>query len=71
MYVTVAVAAPPPPLTPVTIPVELPMVAVVVGLILHVPPVERLLNVVVCPTQVASVPVIGSGKGLTVIIRVL
>jgi hypothetical protein len=71
VYVTVAVAAPVPPLTPLTIPELLPMVAVAVGFILHVPPVDRLFSIVVCPTQVVSVPVIGSGKGFTVIIRVL
>lgn len=37
-------------------------------LLLHVPPVEALDNVAVCPTHTAVLPVMGAGIGLTVMI---
>ncbi len=64
-------AEPAPPLTPVTTPVPEPIVAVASGLMLQVPPVESVLSVVVWPTHVVAVPVIGSGTGFTVMMRVL
>ena len=50
---------------PVTTPEEL-MVPTAGLLLLHVPPGVAELNVVVSPIQTSSVPVIGSGNGLTV-----
>ena len=57
--------------TPVTIPVEEPIVATVGVLLLHVPPVVASLNVVVEPSQTVNVPVIPAGDGLTVTIVVV
>ena len=50
--------------TPVTTPVELLIVATAVLLLLHTPPLELLLKVVVLPTQVLELPVIGPNTGL-------
>ena len=49
---------------PVTIPVE-PIVAIVVALLLHVPP-PTSANGVVYPTQTTGIPVIARGNGFTV-----
>ena len=56
-----------PPATPDTIPV-LPTVAIVVLVLLHVPPVVPSLKDVVAPAHMVAVPLIapGTGKGLTV-----
>lgn len=51
---------------PVTMPVELPTVAVLVLLLLHVPPAGVLPSVVVTPTQVLAVPVMVVGRAFTV-----
>jgi hypothetical protein len=61
-YVIIAV----PTVTPVTIPVDEPMVATDVLLLLHVPPPVALDNVVVAPTQTDNVPVIAAGNEFTV-----
>ena len=54
---------------PVTIPVEAPTVATKALLLVHVPPVTELCNVVVPPTHVVVMPVIGA-TGLTVMVSV-
>ena len=54
-----------PAVTPVTMPVPDPIVAMAVLLLLHVPPPEASLSVVVNPTHAFRVPVMGS-KGPTV-----
>lgn len=51
---------------PVIIPVAEPMVAVVIPLLLQLPPVEALPSVAAEPTQIADGPVIGAGVRLTV-----
>ncbi len=51
---------------PVTVPVEEPMVATAVLLLLHTPPLVALVNVVVKPTHTLIVPPIAAGFGLTV-----
>jgi hypothetical protein len=66
----VAVAEPVPPLTPVTIPVDAPIVAMAGADEDHVPPGVALLSVVVWPTQVAAEPVIAAGGALTVTVLV-
>jgi hypothetical protein len=58
-----------PGATPVTIPEEV-MLAVVVGLLLHVPPAVVLDKAVVAPSQILSVPVMVAGIGFTVIVFV-
>ena len=55
-----------PEVMPVTTPVEDPMVATPVALLLHVPPEVVLVNVVVKPTHTLVVPAIAAGFGLTV-----
>ena len=55
---------------PVTIPVE-PMVATVVVVELHVPPVVVEERVVLLPTHMVSAPVIAAGRFTTVSERVL
>ncbi len=45
--------------TPVTMPLDDPTVAIVVFVVVHVPPGVALLSVVVLPTHIAVVPVIG------------
>lgn len=52
--------------TPVTIPVPEPTVATAVLLLLHEPPPEALVSVVVVPGHAVSVPPIAAGNGLTV-----
>lgn len=54
-----------PAATAVTIPL-VPIVAIATLLLLHVPPVEVVLSVVVFPSQTDSVPVIVAGSGLVV-----
>jgi len=65
-----AVATPAPPLTPVTRPAA-SIVAMDVGLIVHVPDGVVLASSVVWPTHVVREPVIGLGSGFTDIVRVL
>jgi hypothetical protein len=55
--------------TPVTIPVALPMVALLTSPLLHVPPDTALLNVYVEPAQIVT-PAIAAGNGVTVTMRV-
>ena len=50
--------------TPVTTPVVALMLATPVLLLLHTPPDELLLNVVVLPTQTLDMPEIGPNTGL-------
>jgi hypothetical protein len=54
-----------PPETPVIIPETLPIVAIEVVALLHVPPGAELLNVVALPVQTVAAPVI-TGVGFTV-----
>jgi hypothetical protein len=58
-----------PAATPVTIPVEAPIVATSVLLLLHVPP-PVLVSVVLKPEQTEDAPVIADGIALTVIVFV-
>ena len=58
-----------PMATPVTIPDEVPTVAIVVPPLLQVPPPIELCSAVVPPGQTLGVPVIGA-TGLTVIVAV-
>lgn len=62
-----------PAATPVTMPALAPepTVAIDVLLLLHVPPVEVLLRVIVAATHTLFGPVIGVGTGFTVIVVVL
>jgi hypothetical protein len=53
------------PLTPVTIPLNIPIVATPGLLLLHVPP-GVLVSVVVVPTQTVATPEIAVGAVLTV-----
>ena len=56
-----------PALTPVTMPVELPIVTdPVPAVVAHVPPDVALLSVVVVPGQTVSSPDIAAGNGFTV-----
>lgn len=55
---------------PVTTPVAEPIVASVVLLLLHVPPVEALNRAVVNPVHTFVIPVIAAGNGFTVSIAV-
>jgi hypothetical protein len=55
----------------VTIPLEVPTVAIVVRLLYHEPPDVTSLNVLVSPTQTKVVPVTAAGKGLTAKLVVL
>jgi hypothetical protein len=57
-----------PPAIPVKRPVVAPMVAIVVLLLLHVPPATELLNNDVVPIQTVVAPAIAAGSGLTVTI---
>jgi hypothetical protein len=57
--------------TPETIPVDEPIVATVVLLLLHVPLPIPSVRVVVWPTQTRVVPKIAVGSGVTVITFVL
>jgi len=60
-----------PAVTPVTIPVVPPTVAFAVTLLLHVPGVPALLNVVVPPMHIASLPVFAERAAFTVTVVVL
>jgi hypothetical protein len=51
---------------PETTPVEVPIDATVVLLLLHVPPGVPSVSDVLPPTHIARLPVIGAGSGLTV-----
>ena len=62
VYVMVAVAS----LTPVTTPDDAPTVAMVLSLLLQVPPVAASSNVIVPPTHTVVRPVIAGGNGLIV-----
>ena len=55
-----------PPNTPPVL-----IVPVAGALLTHVPPAVALLNVVVCPTQVVSVPVMAAGSAFTVAVTVI
>ena len=55
-----------PAATPVSVPLEEPIVATATSLLLHVPPEGVALNVVVIPIQVNDVPPITDGRALTV-----
>ena len=55
-----------PSVMPVTVPVEDPIVATAVLLLLHTPPLVALVNVVVKPMHTFVVPPIAAGFGLTV-----
>ena len=55
-----------PAVTPVTTPVDEPIVAFALPL-LHVPPVTRSLSVVVAPAHTLAVPAMAVGTGFTVI----
>jgi hypothetical protein len=59
-----------PEYTPLTIPDELPTMAIPASLEDHEPP-PGSVNVVLWPTHTAAVPAIGPGSGLTVILRVI
>ena len=56
-----AVPTAPPKTTPVDVPIVITPL-----LLLHVPPAEKSLRLVVSPTQTVLVPVIAAGNGLTV-----
>lgn len=58
-----------PAATPVTMPVDDPMVAMAGLLLLHVPPVVASVKVDVPPTVVVVVPVMTAGMGFTVTTR--
>lgn len=55
-----------PPLTPVITPVPVVAVAIDVLLLLHAPPVDVELSVVVAPAHTVAVPVIADGSVFTV-----
>jgi hypothetical protein len=57
--------------TPVTIPVDEPIVAIPAAPLLHVPPGVASLNVTVLPWHTVAGPEIGAGKGLTVSVLVV
>ena len=57
-----------PDATPVTAPVEEPMVATPGVPLVHVPPVGVLLSVVVAPMQAPVVPEMVPGKAFTVMV---
>jgi hypothetical protein len=52
-------------------PVALPIVAVPVALLLHVPPLVPLLSVIVNEGHTTLLPVIPAGSGFTVIVVVV
>jgi hypothetical protein len=66
VYTTVAVPGATPPIKP-----GLSIVAIVVGVIDHVPPVVVVVSVVVRPTHSVRLPVMGAGVGFTVTILVV
>ena len=59
-----------PNATPVKSPVVDPIVATAVLLLVHVPPVDELVRVVVEPLHTVVVPAIAAGEGFTVTIVV-
>ena len=59
-----------PPDTPLTIPVVLPIVAMVGVELVHVPP-PASDNVVFCPAQTTAVPEIDDGSGLIVTVALV
>jgi hypothetical protein len=63
VYEIVVVPAPIPPTMP-----EVPTVPTAVLLLLHTPPEEASLNVIVAPAQRENVPIITAGIGYTVTI---
>jgi hypothetical protein len=67
VHIIVEVPAP----TPVTIPVEAPIVATPVLLLLQVTPPVALESVVVLPTHTVAVPVIAAGVVFTVILYIV
>jgi hypothetical protein len=67
VYVIVAV----PATIPVTTPVAETTVATEVLLLLHVPPVDVLVNAIVKPSHTVDEPDMAAGSGLTVITAVL
>ena len=60
-----------PVATPVTIPLDRPMVAVPVLLLIHVPPEAASVSVEVAPMHTVDGPPIAGGIGLTVIVVVI
>jgi hypothetical protein len=60
-----------PGLTPPTMPVTAPTVAIVTSVLLQIPPVEELASGVVAPTHTVPAPVIAEGKGLTDMVLVV
>lgn len=60
-----------PAATPLTSPVVIFTVAMVVFPLVHAPPVVALLRIVVAPTHTLGVPNITPGTGLTVTVEVL
>ena len=59
-----------PGLTPVTIPVVGPTVAIVTAVLLQIPPGVGLVSGVVAPTHTEPAPEIAAGKGFTVMLLV-
>lgn len=55
-----------PELTPVAMPVDEPILAIAVLLLLHVPPAVASLSVVLNPTHRLLLPVMAAGDVLTV-----
>ena len=53
---------------PNTTPLVKPTVAIVVLLLVHVPPGVASVSVAVCPAQIPVLPVIEPGSGVTVMI---
>ena len=54
------------PTTPVTMPLELPTVAIVGALLLQTPPGVALLRGIFCPAHTVVTPVIAAGVVITV-----
>jgi len=55
-----------PAATPDTIPEPVPIVALTVLLLAHVPPVVELVSVILAPSQTDEAPEIAPGRGWTV-----
>ena len=60
-----------PTATPVSRPVEEPMAAIVSGLLLHRPPPNVFVSVVLVPGHTWLEPAIGPGLGLTVNVAIV
>ena len=71
VYVIVAVPGAGVAETPVTIPVPIPMLAIVGSLLVHVPPAVGCVRVVVRPSQTDVAPPMGAGAAVTVATTVL